>query len=281
MVNLNHKEKGQVVVILLLIMMVVLAIGLAAVTRSINEVSTSTKTEQTSRAFSAAEAGLEKIIQEFGNKNTGIITLGNNSSFSATSEDNLPDKAFESPNAGKDTFAQIWLANPSDLSQVYSATSFEIYFGDAKIDYTDTTNIKPAIEVHVISKNGNNYESYKAFLDSDDKRVGLGKNEFQDCSVNNNPAEIATNFGNTRKFYSKCLVSGYNNYPVLVRVRILYSDDSHPVALKPINGTLPIQAKVITSTGFSGESQRKIQVSKQQDVMPFFFDFALYAEGEL
>ena len=59
----NMKEKGQIILILLLVMTVALGVGLTIVQRSLTDISTSTKVEQSSRAFSAAEAGIEKALQ--------------------------------------------------------------------------------------------------------------------------------------------------------------------------------------------------------------------------
>ena len=59
-----HSQSGQIVIILLLLMLVILSIGLAVTQRTITNVSTSSQTEQSSRAFSAAEAGLEVQFRE-------------------------------------------------------------------------------------------------------------------------------------------------------------------------------------------------------------------------
>ena len=45
------KQKGQVIIVLLLIILVSLSVGLAVVQNSLTDISTSTKTDQASRAF--------------------------------------------------------------------------------------------------------------------------------------------------------------------------------------------------------------------------------------
>ena len=57
------KESGQIIIVLLLMMLVGLSIGLVVTQRSVTDVSVSTQSEQSQRAFSAAEAGIEKVRQ--------------------------------------------------------------------------------------------------------------------------------------------------------------------------------------------------------------------------
>src|SRR5204863_1532604 len=72
-----EKMRGQVLLILLLVMTVGLAIGLSIIQRSLSDVSTASKIEQSSRAFSAAEAGIERALK--GNCSSGsCVTFQNN-----------------------------------------------------------------------------------------------------------------------------------------------------------------------------------------------------------
>lgn len=60
---LKHRRSGQTALIVLLVMVVVLTIGLSLVSHSITEVSISKDDEESMRAFSAAEAGIERALQ--------------------------------------------------------------------------------------------------------------------------------------------------------------------------------------------------------------------------
>src|SRR5687768_11168985 len=72
------KMKGQVILILLLVMTVGLAIGLSVIQRSLSDVTTASKIEQSSRAFSAAEAGIERALK--GNcTDNNCVNLNNSS----------------------------------------------------------------------------------------------------------------------------------------------------------------------------------------------------------
>src|SRR4030042_2419558 len=62
--SLNQKSKGQILVIFLLILVVGLTITLAIASRTITEVRISTSTEQASKAYFAAEAGVEEALKK-------------------------------------------------------------------------------------------------------------------------------------------------------------------------------------------------------------------------
>lgn len=55
-------SQGQILIVILLIMVVALAIGLSVATRSLTNLRVSTQSEFSQRAFSAAEAGIEKAL---------------------------------------------------------------------------------------------------------------------------------------------------------------------------------------------------------------------------
>lgn len=55
-------RRGQILILVLLIVVVALAVGLSVAARNITNLRTSTQTEQSQRAFSAAEGGVEDIL---------------------------------------------------------------------------------------------------------------------------------------------------------------------------------------------------------------------------
>src|SRR3989338_5751978 len=69
-------DEGQIVLILVLITVVGLTIGLSLISRTITDIRISSQIEQSSRAFSAAEAGIETALRgnvEIGP--TGTVSL--------------------------------------------------------------------------------------------------------------------------------------------------------------------------------------------------------------
>ncbi len=55
-------KSGQILILILLIVVVALAVGLSVASRNITNLRTSTQTEQSQRAFSAAEGGVEDVL---------------------------------------------------------------------------------------------------------------------------------------------------------------------------------------------------------------------------
>lgn len=305
-------QGGQVVIILLLVMVVSLAIGLSVVGRSLTEISTSTNSENSSRAFSAAEAGIEKVLYEDSKNSltgisgvypTGTVKLTNNAQTEISWDINMPPTgtprgiALEYPPFGKESFAQFWLAdpcsnprsNPPDCSNLperfYTETNFDLYFGDPNYDYASNPDNYPAVEVHVISLVSDAYVDKSYFSDSFCTSGLCSRSQFPACT--RNPDAIKTNNNSTAssKFLCKVNVSGYSNtassYPVMVRVRMLFTDITHPVALQLTSGNLPYQAKIFNSKGMSGNVQRNMKVFQEDFVMPHIFDYAIFSLGAL
>jgi hypothetical protein len=91
-----------------------------------------------------------------------------------------------------------------------------------------------------------------------------------------------------RSFYCKTTLnlSGLTPTLELLRTRFLYTNLSQPIALSPVGScgqscSLPPQARLYTSTGVSGDSQRTIQLFKLDKVVPFYFDYALFSESDI
>ncbi|MFH0863897.1 MAG: PilX N-terminal domain-containing pilus assembly protein, partial [Candidatus Gottesmanbacteria bacterium] len=63
MKNNIGKQNGQILLIVLLVMVVGLTMGLSLATRSATDVKISSQLEHSSRAFAAAEAGIEAALK--------------------------------------------------------------------------------------------------------------------------------------------------------------------------------------------------------------------------
>src|ERR1035437_2551321 len=156
-------KRGQAIVMLILIMTVALAIGLSVVQKSLVDVSTSSKVEQSSRAFSAAEAGVDKALQE--NAGNNNYPLGNNS-FSNSKRALLPaippfgkQDALELSGLSKQDIGQVWLAdftsNANPPTAQYNSTNLsqglDLYWGDANAKLnTDGTKDYAALDLTLV-----------------------------------------------------------------------------------------------------------------------------------
>lgn len=294
-----RSQNGQMVLMLILIMTVALGIGLSVIQRSLGDVSNSSKVEQSSRAFSAAEAGIERVLRTNTPDLTGVNQALQDSSVNVTVKPDLPaDRQaleYDQP-IGKEEIAQVWLANPSATppAKSYDEDSLDIYWGTpASIDATNSSDW-PAIEITLVSLVSNNYQSQKFYIDPNTTRT----NGFTKLPSNTAPVVGGSCTGYTintssssdtttadRSFYCKATLSGLkanNKTLMLLRARILYSSTSHAFAVKPTGtGSLPKQAKIYISQGLSGNTQRTVRLFKLDKVVPPYFDYAIFSTGDI
>lgn len=285
--------------VLILIMVVALGVGLSIVQKSLVDVSTSTKIEESSRAFSAAEAGLEKALRA--DSKIAPFDLGNQAQIVGVDKNAIPPTPevgssqipLEYPALAKEEIAQAWLADlyssTNPLPAFYTQNSLDIYWGQPGI--TDPGE-RPAIEIKVIEYVSGVYSSRPFYLDPQSLRA-QGTN-FTDVSgsCTDSPAGITTTSGDNRKFYCKWRLEGLSGRLMLLRARILYSSQSQPfavgaVGVRSAEGAcqsgcwLPVQARLFKSTGSSGETQRKVSVFRLDKVVPHYFDYAIFSAGEI
>lgn len=81
----KNSHRGQVLLIVVLTMVVALTVGLSIASRTITNLKFSKQSEESQRAFSAAEAGIEQALKAAGTQTTLNSTLQeNNSKYSTT-----------------------------------------------------------------------------------------------------------------------------------------------------------------------------------------------------
>lgn len=275
-------QKGQVILVLLLIMTVVLAVGLSITQRSVTDVSTSTKVEESARAFSAAEAGIERAVRTGGSVTLSDSDLGNASKANVTGYA-VPDStitAFEISAVRQEDPGHLWLGDPANLSGArYGGTQLDVAWGDPP------STSAPAIELTIIAgPNGGPYTMTKQFYDPQSARIS--SNNFSSpagCSPLGIITHLSPSPGKDFAACSRITVSPPAN-PILLRARLIYTNGKdQPVAFKPVGAgiLLPQQGQLFISTGTSGEAKRTIVLQKQDKVLPFFFDFVLFSIGNI
>lgn len=315
--NQISNEKGQLIVLIVLIVTVVLAVGLSIIQKSLGDISTATKVEQSHRAFSAAEAGVEKTLQG-GDPNCGdpsrkCVSFGNDSEAAVSDTGFLP--GIPSPGVRQDpiqydalfreNIAQVWLANYTEsshpLPERYTQPTLDVYWGNPTL-----INDKAALELTLIYYNGSEYTWRKWFLDHQavirDNPNGFcqvstcgGSNQSggvnYQCRFTLGDGSLCANQG------SIVVTSQINNNSSLkpnaqtrlmaIRARLLYNDNSQPLAVWATGTcgnetcTLPGQKREIYSTGTSGDTQRRVKVSQFRDIVPFYFDYAIFSAGDI
>lgn len=283
-----RNQRGQVVLILILVMTVALAIGISVIQRSLSDISTSSKVEQSSRAFSAAEAGIENKLS----KGTDSVSFTENGSSATVSGGSLipavpaagnRQDPLEYPPLAKEEVAHVWLINDiNDTSNPpidgYKQSTLDVYWGNSTTDFA-------ALELTMVYYSSGQYQARKWYLDN--SSAGRSANNFD---------QITCTGGYTLPGYQckKTLGdnSGLNNGPLLtsglklIRARLLYNKTSQPFAVQAVNTCGPDcsitpQARILISTGTSGTTQRKVRLFQVLKVVPPYFDFAIFSAGTI
>lgn len=279
-----RKQEGQAVLLLILVITVALAIGLSIVQKSLVDISTASKVEQSSRAFSAAEAGIEKSLQL--NISTSVNFSENSSAANAVNSGLIPpvpdtgsrQAALEYPSLAKEDVAQVWLADYNSTTNppaaAYQQSTLDVYWGNSSQD-------QAALELTLVYHNGTAYQSQKWYLDQTSRDNGFG--QVSGCSGGNTPQGGSTAYQCKETIN---LPTSASSRLILIRARLLYNSASQPFAVQALGtcGTtcsLPPQARSITSTGVSGETQRRVQLFQESKVAPPYFDYAIFSDRSI
>lgn len=280
----HSNQQGQALLIVVLVMVVSLTIGLSVVSRSITNLRVTNEQEQSQRAFSAAEAGIEQALKT----GVGIAeekSLGNNASIKSLTVEQVGGISTFLLNGGnivpKDEGTDVWLSNSPDYSSPKSPEHFSLYWGSPNDNCT--TSLPAAIEVIVISGGKNSPTSTRYAFDP----CSRGNSFTTPESGSTSEYTIA---GKTFKYRTP--VNGNDritvNSGLIARIIPLYAnavvgvDTCNPGNRQPCsnnpNNILPLQAKKLESTGVSGTTTRKITVFQGFPKLPSqFFQYILFS----
>lgn len=301
-------ERGQALIVVIFILLVVALIILAVSARSITDVRISETSEDSARAFSAAEAGVEEAVQKISAFEGGgpvpaggTISLPNNPNAGTyTIAEQTGGKAFLSPDAltaDLQTF-QVYLANWNDLTTGnYRGNFICLMWGnvgasgpapaiEASVIYRDTS-VPPVTRVarFPIDPDSARRASNNFIAPSDDLVGGV-------CPDNTSAADsslgISRLFAYTHKLnirdidlpgIGSCDVAQPRHCVQLLRLRFLYNTTAQYVGVRRHGGPpndLPLQGHLIESAGLAGQAARRVRVYRSFRALPAIFDFALY-----
>lgn len=265
--------RGQMLLIVVLVMVVILTVGLSAATRTITNIRVATDEEDSERAFSAAEAGLEQAL----GRNQGVSGQLDNTSTYQTSVAQLSGIEFILNNnlpILKDDAVDVWLSTYPNYSVPYYNGYITVYWG-ANNDVCNTaeaSNTMAALDIVLIS--GSTASPVSTHYPVDPCPARRNDNNF---------GTVINGGGNVggKDFEYRTTITVTNG--LIARIMPLYA--STPIAVRGCqsNGTgncnpLPSQGTLIQSTGTSDNAQRKI-VSFQSypKLPPEVFPFVLFA----
>lgn len=258
MKNLLKRQTGQALLIILLVMFVGLTVSLTLLSRTTTDIKLSRQLEESSRAFFAAEAGIEETLR------TGIAASPGEVAPGVTYEVTLQEASFGSGvfslgKLEKENVGTVWLVEHSDPETLdetpfYNAGTILLCWKLADSDIPD-------IEVIILYKDGSDYKVARGLYKSSDATGGT-----ESCD---------------------------DSYVYEIDVSLPPSVILLALRLKPIGGDalvavnppdpqeLPSQGEEIISTGKAGDATRRIRVVKSYPSWPEIFDYVLFSGGGL
>lgn len=274
-------EKGQALLIVVLIMVVVLTVGLSVASRSITNLRITNDDENSQRAFSAAEAGVESALKS-------ECTIETCSFAGDFTENQSVFRTTVTPIVGtqfivrggvqirQDEGADVLLSDYSaDPTQAYTTNKWSgtvtVYWGETD-PCTDA-----AVEILVLHG-----------VDKDDPQ--LNRYVYDPCDARRETGPTPNNFTepggagsvNSKDFpYSASITIAPGSPGLLMRVVPLYANAVIGIkCTSPGCGAFPVQGKQIESIGESGEAdgrtQRKISFVQSYASIPSeFFQYVL------
>lgn len=294
----NSLFSGQALLIVVLIISVVLVISLSFVSRSITDISVTNLEEDATRAFSAAEAGVEQALLD---EQVGVEIPVNFSDSRATVNVSLSGVGnyfnYPQPVSPGDS-ATFWFVENNGSGKLSCEggrctrpASVEICYGAAGT--SNSSDSTPAIEISFFFDgsfqsigNPNNFASVNVIRRTADTNTARrAQNNFteavNECSINNTYAFSTGNI-NLNSIGISCF-----NQPgclLLAKVRILYATTAHPIGIRVIGGPyseLPPQGRLIDSVGTAGNATRRVQVFQGFPEPPSVFDSAVFSIHDL
>jgi hypothetical protein len=302
----NHSS-GQAVLIILLVMAVILTIGLSVVSRSVTDINISQQSEDSARAFSAAEAGIEQALL-LGTSGDFDLSSGTKVNVS-TREVAFGDNWYIYPTqVSADQIITVWLSNYNNSScvgekycRVSTGNNLSVYWGNPGT-LSDSPNT-PAIEVSIYYLDGTSYKVGKYALDPYINRISnpedqgfcvpggslcTGVNYFYDSSTSSTDVGMGDPL-QAFQYMANLDLSSFNDesvdnkFPLFARLRLLYSTGNNPhyVGVTLPNGTFPSQGRDVSALGTSGDASSKVHAFRPNLAPPAVFDFVLYSGTDL
>lgn len=290
-------SSGQALLIILLVMAVVLTGALSIVSRSITDITVSQKEEESSRAFSAAEAGVEQALVGLPatcGTPSDPCELSAGGKYSVESTSLAAGNEFVLPqllNSGE--IAPVWFVAHDDNGNIVCSAGKPCFTGDKiKVCWgasgtsrgTDTT---PAIEVSVFYTQGSGGSASakiaRGAYDPNSTRTGTNKFFSDDigssCSIGSTQFAFSKTIDLASLGVTTRTDGSQEKGPQFARLRIFYNTDkAHPVGVTTeSSGLLPNQGKKIESTGKVGDVTRKIQFFQLFSDIPPVLDSGIFS----
>lgn len=270
----DPKQSGQIVLITLLVLSIAATVALSLIARTTTDVTISSQVEESSRAFNAAEAGIEEALKTgLSSPGTQVLTPGVSYTVTVATiggAAGIYTVPRRTPRASTET---VWLVNHNpdgslDETPTFTAPSVSICFSQ------ETTT--PAVVATILYKRGASYFVAKGAYDPDAVRAGT--NNFSGVTALSGGCGTPTMYLQTITFADFGIDPAADTV-LMLRLRPVYADTQIAV---DASIPLPLQGNRIESLGTTETGvTRDIIVYQQYRSAPTIFDAALYSQNTL
>lgn len=275
-------QKGQILLITLLVLTVATTIALSLIGRATIDLSMSNQLEESTRAFNAAEAGVEQALKS-GLGTSGqpvVLTPGITYNVDVTSIGGHPNEVYQLPHQTPQNVTEtIWMVRHDtatgslDETPFYTSPSIELCWSRET-----APNPAAGLVVSVLYKEGDD-DSYKAARMAIDPNAATNNNNFDSTGITVNGCGLG--------YYHKQIVFGSFGMTMTgaladtllaFRIRPVYADTT--IALDGTPTGVPQQGNEISSTGLTGTGvSRKVVVFQQYRAPLSIFDSVIYSQS--
>ena len=268
------RESGQIVLITLLVLSIATTIALALIARTTTDVSITSQMEESSRAFSAAEAGIEAALKTgTGTGGAQVLTPGTTYNVTvvqiggAAGVYQFPRKTL------RGAVETLWLVDNTSDTAINETPTYTSSTIDVCWDAATTT---PALEATLLYKSGGVYKIAKGAYDSDGSRATT--NKFTSPTATSGGCGVATMYQQRINFLADFGINPAVDILIMLRLKQLYSDTQ--LAVDTGSVVLPPQGSRIESVGASSTGiTRKVVVYQQFRSPGSVFDAVIYSQG--
>jgi hypothetical protein len=289
MPKVGTSQSGQILIVIILVMVVSLTVGLSVISRSITNIRTSSEEASSAKALAAAEAGVQKALQECSGRPDCTVVpdtgFADQTEFSAVLKNESSNSILL--NGGllvpQSEGVDLWLMNHKqdgtlDLTSERwppggGTGDLKIYWGESQDGCSD-----PALEILVIRGTGTplnptTITSKRFAVDPCDSRqlsnnfVKLNSNWSADSLgrlENNSSFSIS---GKNPKF----ILTINTSNAIMARIIPIYKSANFIAVQGPTGVTIPSQGANIESRGTSSNVERKLNVFRGYNSPPIEF----------
>lgn len=267
-------QSGQIVLITLLVLTIATTVALSLIARTTTDVTISSQVEESSRAFSAAEAGIEEALKlGVGSAGAQVLAPGLTYSVDVTSVGGAAG-VYEFPKkTTRNVTETLWLVDHNadgTLNETPTYTSPTI-----DLCWSAETTV-PALVATILYKRGANYLVGKGAYDPNASRAAT--NKFAGVTAASGGCSVPTMYRRQIAF-ADFGINPVTDAILMLRLRPVYADTQlavdAPVAV-PLQGN-KVESVGATATGIT----RKIVVYQQYRSPSTLFDAALYSQSQL